>query len=333
MRRMVPHTTSAALVASVVACVVCAPCSATASGAPQAPSALRWSAPAECPDARAIRRKLDALVGPALAVTVDADVVVRLTGESRYRAEIQIRSRAGSAGGGEEKGERTLEEGACEVLADAVATVIGMSVERPTRESAPAKASTIPVSAPALVATERLDAPSEPRFAAGLAAMVDEGTLPLPAVGVGIAVAWYPAASLRIEAVGLRWLAQSATVEGQAFGGTFQLTSGDVRACWSTLGLHLGDAVAIAPCAGIEVAHVDAKGFNSTTIETGEATWWSPSVGAHVHWTPARAFGLAALADVVIPVARPTFVIDNGGSIHQASAASVRGQIIAEVRF
>jgi hypothetical protein len=309
----------------------CAPSDATA--APGPGPALHWSAPAPCPDAADVEARIEATVGQALAATVDADVVVQRAEESRYVAAVRVRLR------GVEVGERSLEEPTCEVLADAVVTVVAMSLqeETPDRDAPPATPVAMgrPSSATASTPSPEVDTSSlprqrsEPRFAAGVVAMVDEGTLPSPALGAGIALASYPLAHLRIEGTLLRWGAQSGRVSGEGFGGSFQLTSADMRSCWSLL----GNTVTIGPCAGLEVAHLDASGFGSTTSTHGNATWWSPSVGGLLHWTLLRPLGFGALADVVFPVARPTFVIVDGGAIHRAAFASLHGQIVAEMRF
>jgi hypothetical protein len=294
---------------------LCSPCDATA--APGSTPTLRWAAPTPCPDAADVEARIETIVGQAHAATVDADVVVQRAEESRYVAVVRIRLRSG------EVGERSLEESTCDVLADAVVTVVAMSLE----EGTPTASAPTPVRE-----VDTAPEPSqrtEPRFAAGVVAMVDEGTLPFPALGAGIALAAYPLAPLRIEATLLRWSAQSARVGGEAFGGAFQLTSADVRSCWSLL----GPTVALGPCAGLEVARVDASGFGSTTSTHGNAMWWSPSVGGLLHWVPFRALGFEALADVVFPVARPTFVIVDGGTIHRAAFASLRGQFVGEIRF
>ncbi|HEY2512021.1 MAG TPA: hypothetical protein VGI39_14235 [Polyangiaceae bacterium] len=270
---------------------------------------------------------------------IDADVAVHREGESRFKAEVRIRLPGG------ELGERSLEEASCDVLADAVATILTMATD-PAAPHPIAPAATSSAAAHGGPADAANRAPpdqdagtlhsagsgaarSEPRFAAGGVAVVDSGTLPSPAFGVGGALAWYPVPPVRIEAAVARWFEQSATVSGQPFGGTFQLTSADLRSCAALL----GRVVTLGPCAGIELAHIDARGFRSTTVTGGDATWWSPSAGVLARWTPLPALGFAVLSDVVVPVARPTFVIVSGGSIHQAAAASVRGQIAAEVRF
>jgi hypothetical protein len=328
---MRPSTASAA--ATALAIALCVP------GAMASAPALHWSAPAGCPDASGVKARIEAIVGSALAATIDADVVVHRAEESRYAAEVRVRLHGGDVG------ERSLEEATCDLVADAVATILTMALDpraqhpvapAPTSVSADRPSSLEAASRPSpsenVVASrpsQRRPAGSEPRFAAGPVAMVDDGTLPSPALGAGGALAWYPVAPLRVEVTVVRWLEQSATVEGQPFGGTFQLTSAHLRSCWSLV----GRTVTIGPCAGVEAAHIDARGFHSTTVADGAATWWSPSAGALLHWTPLQAIGLAALGDVVLPVARPTFVIVSGGPIHQAAFASLRGQIVAEVRF
>jgi hypothetical protein len=331
-----------------------------AGAAPWALSALRWSAPEDCPSAADVEARLVALVGSDLATTGDADVDVTREAEGRYVARLRVgrspngngrntdvgRSPNGNGrstdvgrspngnGRNTDVGLRVLEEAACDVLADAVVTVVAMSLAAPgptndAEPAAPPSAASTPVSTDASVPSRAASADSEPRLAFGVVAMADYGTLPSTALGGGVALAWYPVLPLRLEATLLRSFEQSAAVAGAPFGGSFQLTSADLRACWSLL----GRVVTVGPCAGVEIAHIDASGYGSTTVSNGAETWWSPSVGGAVRWQPIRHLAFSALTDIVFPATRRPFVILNAGTIYQPALASPRSLLFAEVRF
>jgi hypothetical protein len=258
---------------------------------------------------------------------VNGSVAVTRTRDGRYAADVHVRVSG-------REGERSLEEATCRVLADAAAAILAMSLipEPPAqaRESTPLISAPAPDSPPPPPAHAR-----EERFALGSLAMVNYGTLPSVTVGGGLEAAFYPLARVRIEASFVRWLAQSSAATGQDFGGTFQLTSGGLRACVSLL----GHAVTLGPCVGIDVEHIDAYGSGSTTTNAGSANIWSPLAGALLRWTPARWLGLFALVDVAFPITRPSFVIEDSpasaGSfyIYSPAVAALRSELSAEVRF
>ena len=277
------------------------------------PLALRWAAPAECPQVDVVRARLAATVSASLASGADADVTV--TGNDAGRFVATIREGDG--------GLRTLEESTCDVLADAVVTVLALSL------GSPAAPATVPAPAPVSAPARESAVRSDPRFAAGLLVRIDHGTLPSTALGGGAQIAWYPLRTLRVEGSVARWFGQNAAVGEASFGGSFRLTSGTLRSCWSPL----GEAITVGPCLGLDVDHVDGSGYGSSHVADGSSTWFAPSVGALARWTPLRFFAVTALADVAFPVSRPSFYIEGGGAIYRPSAAALRGQIAAEVRF
>jgi hypothetical protein len=295
------------------------------SAAPHLSAALDWTAPAECPQATEVQSRVEAIVGRALVESLNASVTVTRTAEGRYAADIHVRVSG-------REGERSLEESACRVLADAAAAVLAMSL----MPEAPAQALESARLAPARSPEEATPATAtEPRFALGSLAIADHGTLPSLAAGSGLEAAFYPLARLRIEASFVRWLAQSSVVTGQDFGGRFQLSSGDLRACVSLL----GRAVTLGPCVGVDVEHIDAYGVGSTSTNGGSANCWSPLAGALLRWTPARWLGLFVRVDVALPITRPSFVIEGSPAgaenfyIYSPAGAALRSGLAAEVRF
>src|SRR5205823_4970003 len=100
----------------------------------------------------------------------------------------------------------------------------------------------------------------------------------------GVGVAYYPVSALRVEASIVRALEQTATVSGQKLGGNFRLTAIDARACWSLV----DDEISAGPCAGLEIANVDADGYGSFVVSTRSVTWAGPTGGALVRWAATR---------------------------------------------
>jgi hypothetical protein len=314
------------LAGCVATSVFAAPSSTPSSPRSSSPS-FEWTAPAECPQAAEMRAKVESIVGPALAVSLNASVAVSRTVAGRYAADVHV-----TVSGRE--GERSLDESSCRVVAEAAAAVLAMSLmieaAPPPHESARVDSAPAPSPSPALTPS-----PAEPRFALGSLAMANDGTLPSVAAGVGLEAAFYPVTRLRLEASVVRWLAQSSAVAGQDFGGRFQLTSADLRGCVSLL----GRSVTLGPCAGIDFEHIDAYGVRATSTNGGSTNGGSPLVGALLRWTPARWLGLNALVDVAFPLERPQFVIQGvpagaeGFYIYSPARAALRSEISAEVRF
>jgi hypothetical protein len=306
-------------------------------------AALTWSAPAECPSDSELSARVAAIVGVDLAKGADADITVTHETSGPYVATVRIRDRGGKTGA------RVLEESSCSVLVDAVATVVALSLgSEPTAPRAPdSEAPEPPAPEVPVVESAKPPAPEvpkppadqpsrapepprpEPKFAVGVVVAVDHGTLPSTAIEGGVEVAWYPIAPLRLGAAVVRSADQSQAVNGAAFGGVFTLTAVDLRSCFSLL----DKIVTLAPCGGVEIAHVDAYGYGSSTVETTSVNWWSPTAALMVRWPATRGLAFTALGDLAFPMVRRSFVIVDGGSIHRPAFAAIGGAFFAEVRF
>ncbi len=298
-------------------------------------AALRWSAPEPCPQGAALQERLAATVGPALAQTADAEVTVTRDAEGRFVANLRVGD-----------GQRTLDEATCDVLADAVVTVVSLSLGAPPPPPAPAAPSATP---PPVPETETEEPPRErrsavsrsapasrpdPTFAVGALLRIEHGTLPSTAVSGGVGAAWYPLRAWRIEGSLFRSLGQSQAVSNEDFGGSFHLTAGTVRTCWSPLApVPTVSTLTVGPCAGVDLDHVDASGYGSAHVEDGSSTWWAPSAGAVVSWQPLGRLAITALGDVAFAASRRSFVITDGGSIYRPAVATPRGHVAVEVRF
>ena len=148
------------------------------------------------------------------------------------------------------------------------------------------------------------------------------GSLPGPAfgLGAGLGVRWK---SLRVTARAELWQPQSHRVSG--FDTRFTLQSGGLDACL----IHELQGVEIAPCLGAAVQRLTGAGVASqvlSAVAEPQVTWISGAGGLFASLpTPGfahlRFFGAAS---VLLSPARPRFVIDQLGPVHQPALAAPR---------
>lgn len=323
---------------------------------------LTWRAPAGCPSSDAVRDAATRTASDraAKASSLEADArVERLERAGRWR--VTLRTRRGDA-----TGERSIEAASCSALADATAVVLALALVSPdaapeaATADVPADAAGAPPPATATAtatpatparpadharAAEREATPArvppaedvsreastpEPEHALAVAAamMVDGATLPAPSSGGGGSVAWTPG-RLRLEAGAALFAGQSRTTSVSAAGADLRLFVAGARGCASIVRAPID----VAPCAGADVNVVTAHGFGAPANYDTSAAWASAAGGAIVripirHWIAVR-----AQLDAIVPLSRPTFVVEGEGAIHRSAAIGARGGIGAELLF
>ncbi len=323
----------------------------------QLPVDLTWRAPAECPTREwvlaEIERLLSASHNPRRPTT--ATVAVDREESARWRGTLSLDARDAHT-------ERTLEAESCDAVASAAALVLAIAVEggvpppvATATATAPAPATatasaTATAPAPA-TATAPATAPTPPRsqLVLALAALLDDGTMPSPALGGELAIGWTHARpSVRFRAFGAASLyeskpATSQTPSSQTEGGTFTLVTASARGC---AGLVFG-AFDVGPCFGAEAGFMDAtpRGPPPTVAsggvtfrgQPGRGSWGSIVGGVLASWSPFRAFALFVRADGLVTLAQPSFVIDNPAPprtlVYSLSPLAGRGLLGLEVRF
>jgi hypothetical protein len=95
----------------------------------------------------------------------------------------------------------------------------------------------------------------------------------------------------------------------------------------------LGRAVDVGPCASAGAEWIVAEGFGASQPSNAIATFFAPALGVRGVFALADSIALRAGAEAGTPLPRPTFVIDNAGTVERAGAVTVRATAGAEVHF
>ena len=283
-----------------------------------------WSAPPQCGSEPDVRARVDRILGAHAAPheNVDARAVVSKDGET-FRAEIQLFS-AGQTS------TRQVADSSCNALADAVALIVALTVnpeavaeKKETEEKKPAPP---PEKKPAAALSE--SAPRRPIYL-GASFLLDTATLASLAVGAEFAVGYNPHHAA-FELSGTWLAAQDARLAPASTQGASELALGSgARGCWEIFDA----AFDVGPCGGAELAGIFASGFGATqTIDTSSAALFRALVGARAKLRFSR-FALRLAAEAAIPFTRPSFVIDNAGTVQHISPATLRTTFGAEIHF
>lgn len=107
------------------------------------------------------------------------------------------------------------------------------------------------------------------------------------------------------------------------------MTSVSAGACHDVL----RGGVAIAPCAVASMHFVSAQGFGATENYDATARWVSIDGGLLARLPLASWLGLRARADALVPLARPTFAVENEGVVHRPPPVGLRASLGAELTF
>jgi hypothetical protein len=313
---------------------LCVPDRATADASDVAPVSLatlatlatiRWSAPKTCPSEDAVRQRVVELSAPGAAV--DADVVVTEV-EGGFRGVLRLRA-------GSSRGERLLEETSCARLAESAAVVLAMSATTPERDPAPVPASDPSPPTPARVVplAPSPPFPRSPIVRIRAQASFDVGTLPAPAVGGGLALAFAPGERVAFGLSASLWADRSASVATlpglPRQGATFGLLTADATGCYR---FHRA-SFELSPCAVVELGRITATGFGASHPSDASALWLALGVGATLRWETTRRFALAAELDGLVPTQGQSFVITPKGSVYTLASAAARFYFGPEVRF
>lgn len=292
--------------------------------------AFEWRAPPACPTREAVLRQVaDARgrdPGPGDRA-LDVDVTVSQRGR-RWRAE--IRTRSGAA-----QGERALEAGSCNRLAQGVALVIALAMDE--APAAP-EASPPPPPPPVLFIDDgelppalrpRRRPPATPRgsrvtFGLTARAGVDAGLLPSPSPGVfvgGLVRAGVFEARLELGAFAAR------DGEGPRAGTS---VAAEAQAAQALACLRFAPGAAeLGGCTGVEAALVAAwsRGFAQDARDERVAVGVPLRVWAGVR--VARGLTVSLAPEVLFPVTRLRYEVRGVGAVHELPLASFRGGLAA----
>ncbi len=305
-----------------------------ASAPPAAPAVeLRWDAPPECPD----RSRIDADLARFLAHGSRADVgpvvidaKVRRV-DSKLELALSVQSSAGAI-------DKTMRADDCKVLASAVALVVAVLldptavVETVERERAAAVPPPVAVAPVAPAPEEPEPPPKKKRLSIqGVARPFVAGSYgPLPRFGVAVGgLVGVRIGPGRIEVHAIWEAPQRAQADDVDAGADLDLWAVGPRGCyaprWRTLEVPV--------CAGAEIGSMRARGYGLSVSRRAHATWAAVTGGAALLWVPLRWIAVGGGVDAVVPLTRPSFVIDDVGQVHRPRPAGVRIHAGIEVRF
>jgi len=289
--------------------------------------AVTWQAPDECPDATAIERYVDQVVGDAAVgpVTVRASGTAQRTADGRYAATLELDLGAAAPS------VRTLDGRDCEAVSQAAALVIALAIRaqsappEPPPQPAP-EPPPQPAPEPTRVSPTQTSR-AQPFLSLG--PIADFGSTPAATLGVALSggLNW---AGLRFEP-GVAYFAprQASIADRAALGARFSLATAGARLCvpLSQGGLWL------APCVGGGVDWLRGEGFGARAPRNGNA--WSATVrgAALAGWDISSIISTHLELEGVLPLTRPEFQVEGAGFVYRRSSVAVRAAFAVDVHF
>ena len=296
---------------------------ARAQPAPRAVS-LTWEAPAGCPSSERILAETDRILAGS---TVESDPPIEARARVTRDGErwlLSLETRRGDAAGS-----RALEGESCTAIGEAVIVILVLMIDpaliaEPRLEELPPPP---PPPPPAPVVVSR-PAPPPPeqrgcrwgRPAVGLSALGDLGALPAPAAGGRLSFGLRRCA-LGAEA-GLHALSPR-TGEAELDPGA----GGDLWLLAGTAGVHLAvdlGRLELGAGGGLEVGAMSGRGVGIDRPETGRALWLAARAGGSLALPLTGRLAATLGLDLVVPLRRPRFVIDDLGAVHRPAALGAR---------
>jgi hypothetical protein len=321
---------------------------------PPTPVDLRWSAPAECPDAEAFLHATEDLVGRTLAIDEHAELRVdgRVTADQGvYVLKLRF--------GDDEDPARTLEAAQCDLLVDAgslvVATRLLDALDGPSAPRVPEPTvepsgdaeppSLTPPSVPVTTAPTRppphprshqapRDAPPTHRplrVAMAVLGGASFGTQPSVAGTLQGDLALLMS-SARVV-IGARHGFATTARAGEDFGVQVSATSAHALGCWDPV---LG-RIDVPVCAGIEIGALVGRGDGrAQTSTTSRQLFAAIPLQAGIGWAVRPRLALRADLRATVAVDRPGFHVDTPGGtleLFRMGAGGVAGSVGIEIRL
>jgi hypothetical protein len=287
---------------------------------------LEWNAPEGCLDRDAARSAIETALGmhPSSGKTttvVRVNIVETETG--RFVADIWMYDATAS-------GERTLEGGACDQVAQAAALSVAFALEaghdvdsgktpaRPTKERP-----VVPIAA---------HAKGRPSLALGAWLMGDIGSLPQADAGLAVAIE-ARRGRLSAEVIGSAWLPRTAHPGPVAgIGGEFALYTGALRGCIDLLPVAI-PTLRLGPCAGAELGMTTGSGVGLSAPNRQQELWAAGLFGFSLRYLGVWPFALGLLTELGVPIRRPTWQIDNFRTVFEPSLVIGRASLGVSWQF
>lgn len=296
----------------------------------EAPVALDWRSPGgECPSTEHMLEAIARTVGKGAPAAQPLNVKARVFADSsgQWAAQVELFD-------SEEKVERQVAGESCAAVSDAVVMIIALAVA-PTEEELPepvARAEPqppLPDMSPSPPALTGSVTPSTWTPVVRASAVFDVGTLASSAFGAEVH-AGVIHKLVEIVIVGAALQSSSRTLPSRpSEGANFSMLHLGAQACYR----FVKDSIHFGPCAGAGEEWTLAHGFGSVSPSDANGETLVVSGGGYATARLSPNFGVNIDAAAVVLFARPTYVIDGGGTVFQQSVAAFRVSAGVELLF
>ncbi len=315
---------------------------------------LRWSAPAGCPTADDVLAEMKRLVGPrASADQSPLDVVaeVQRSEDGTYRVRLEIPGEDGPRS-------REVSAASCAALGQASALILAMMIDpesalsasprqaqpgqtkpeppKPLTLSAPLSSLPISLQRPLIKLSasspvvKRLATRKWPPLSANLNVLLDVGSLPAPSFGFGrgISISWW---RLRFELGAAAFPPRTMRFAALASAGTMA----DLLLSYTSVStpLAISPKIELWPAVRFELGRLHAASFGVSEPGEGAAIFAGIGIGGRVSVRLTRRTYSVLGLDGIVPITRPTFVVNGVGDALTPAPVVVRLATGFEWRF
>ena len=286
-----------------------------------APQDLEWTAPRECPTKAEITARVGRLIAKThgLGDALRARTVVSKDDRGGYHGEVSLADDPSSPA-------RRIDGDSCDAVSDAIVLILAIAVNP---DAAMAIETTRTEDAPAVAAAPVAPFDRSRPFAVTGAGIVDSGLFGAVTPGAELALG-LRATHFSLDLAGT-WLATTRATLAQrpSEGSSASVLQLVARGC----GAFGGGLITAGPCVGAGLSSISAHGFGSAQPVDRSTTLLLGLVGGRASYRLAPAVALWAEIDAVLAAQRPTFVIDNAGTVAQVPLATARLTAGVEMRF
>jgi hypothetical protein len=274
---------------------------------------LAWQAPAACPDAGALRSRVEQRLGHPLddaPISIDVQEL-----GSHYVAQVDL--------GDDDV--RTLTSARCDDLADAVAVIVARAAGE--HHAPPTQVAVREPDEPVVAVHAHLTAPHLRTWSIGARLSGVSGVGIIPEVGLGGELAvTLRRKSTMAELAATRWAVSKAQLHG---GGPAHVDVGlDVTAMrvgWRS------EQLPLRGWASVEVGTMYGNGVALANAALGEGRWFAAGTGFGVAWPMTKWARLVGTTEVMLAVERVRFSLGDGSVIYAPAPMSARATCGIEV--
>lgn len=275
---------------------------------------VEYHAPVECPDARVFTAGITGRTERARIAKGDDAARVEVTIETARGNEGRVRI----TGKGREPVERSVRGASCGEIADALALITALAFD-PDASSESHPPPELPPAAPVEKRIPEVP-PARPSpalawaFEGALGAVVYEGSLPTPDLGVFAKVGAGSEGALFAPKAFLFARRVSGEVRRSEGSAEFSIFAVGVAGC--PVRTPANGALSLRPCAGFELGALSAQGVGLLVEKRQTRLWSAPFVSLRGQWLFWGQFFAAAESGVRFPLQRQHYSFDSGEKVH-----------------